>query len=40
MSKSVRSIVLAVVAALVLQTVLAVFWESTLSSENVPAAIF
>ena len=40
MSKSVRNIVLGFVAALVLLTVLAVFWESTLSSAHVPAAIF
>ncbi len=40
MSKAARNIVLAVVAALVLLTVFAVFWASTVSSENAPAAIF
>ena len=40
MSKAARNIVLAVVAALVLLTVLAAFWATTVSSENVPAAIF
>ena len=40
MGKAARNIVLVVVAALVLLTVLAIFWANTVTSENAPAAIF